>query len=85
MWARNHRQRHPLWEKGIISKLFGSQLYLVTLKDGIECKRHVEQIKRMDADHKVSDTVDKESEGTCISGTANGEENAISIDKEKGE
>ena len=83
VWARNHRQRHPRWEKGIISKFFGSRSYLVTLKDGIACKRCVEQIKGMDTGPKVSDTVEEESEG--IGGTANGEEDAISIDEEKGE
>ena len=43
----------------------------------------MEQIKGMDTSPKASDTVEKESEG--IGGTANGEEDDISIDEEKGE
>ena len=82
MWASDYRQGHPRWEKGIISKCLGSWSYLVTLQDGIACKRHVEQIKGMDTGPKASDTVEKESEG--IGGTANGEEDDISIDEEKG-
>ena len=35
---------------------------MVTLQDGIACKRHVEQIKGMDTGPKASDTVEKESE-----------------------
>ena len=83
MWASIHQQGHPRWEKGIISKCLGSRSYFVTLQDGIACKRHVEQIKGMDTGPKASDTVEKESEG--IGGTANGEEDDISIDEEKGE
>ena len=83
VWASDHRQGHPQWEKGIICKCLGSRSYLVTLQDSIACKRHVEQIKGMDTGPKASDTVEKESEG--IGGTANGEEDDISIDEEKGE
>ena len=83
MWARDYQQGHPQWEKGIISKCLGLKSYLVTLQDGIACKRHVEQIKGMDTGPKVSDTVEEESEGIC--GTANGEEDDISIDEEKRE
>ena len=82
MWASDYRQGHHRWEKGIISKCLGSRSYLVTLQDGIACKRHVEQIKGMDTGPKASDTVEKESEG--IGGTANGEEDDISIDEDKG-
>ena len=83
-WASDYQQGHPWWKNGIISKCLGSLLYLVTLQDGIACKRHVEQIKGMDTGPKASDTVEKESECTCIGGTANGEDD-ISIDEEKEE